>query len=85
MDATQLAGFVSAPFVIGIVQAFKRAFPTASDAWNVGVALASAEVLSEAVAYVLHTPDPISAALVGLGVWLASMGAYSGTKTVLGK
>lgn len=82
MEIQDFAGLGALPIVIGVTQVIKNTFPTSPNYVTVGVALVVAEVVSEAVAFEMHT-DGILGAILGVVVWLASMGLWSGTKAVV--
>lgn len=74
---------VTAAITAGTVQALKYALPNAPKVATVGIAFVAAEAWSAAAAlFVLHS-DLAVGLMIGIVVWLGSMGLWSGASTVL--
>lgn len=82
MDPDQLLSIGTLPIVIGITQLWKNTAPTAPTWATVAVAGVSAEVLTEAFAYIQHT-DYVIGAILGLVTWLSAMGTFSAVRSLV--
>ena len=82
MDPDQLLSLGAFPFVVGIVQLYKRSQPLAPDSIVIGVAFVSSLLMTEAITYVQHT-DYVVGAILGVATWLSAMGSWSGSKALL--
>jgi hypothetical protein len=81
VDPNQLFSMGTLPIVIGITQLWKDTFPTMPTWATVAVAGVSAEVLTEAFAYVQHT-DYVIGAILGIVTWLSAMGTFSAVRSL---
>lgn len=82
MDPNQLLSIGALPIVIGITQLWKNTVPSAPTWATVAVAGVSAEVLTEAFAYIQHT-DYVIGAILGIVTWLSAMGTFSAVRSLV--
>lgn len=78
---TAATAVISAPIIVGVVQALKGFIPDAR--LYAPIALLLGIVANVGIAYARHA-DPVEAAVAGMLAGLSAAGLYSGGKTVVG-